>query len=193
MVSASAVRRAVGAGSRGARLMLRLGVVRLFRGGLKTAEVQAQAAADEVFDRVKHIQPYGVATSPLPGSEVLLGFLGGATSLPVAIVVGGRLYRPVDLRTGEVCLYDNLGQRIHLTRDGIVIDGAGLPVTIKHAPSLTIDVPEVIMTGSLAVHGDVTDRSASEPHTMAGMRDVYDRHRHPGDSGGTTGTPTEAM
>src|SRR5260364_207023 len=40
--------------------------------------------------------------------------------------------------SGEAALYDDLGQRVILTRHGIVIEGAGLPVTLRNTPEVTL-------------------------------------------------------
>ncbi len=44
-------------------------------------------------------------------------------------------------------------------------------------------------TGNISTPGDVSDGDGS----MAGIRSTYNEHDHPGDSGGTTGTPNQEM
>lgn len=70
-------------------------------------------------------------------------------------MVADRRYRLQGLAAGEVALYDDLGQKVHLTRGGIVIDGAGLPMTIQNTPHLTADTAQFTLTGDLAVQGKI--------------------------------------
>ena len=55
------------------------------------------------------------------------------------------------LKTGEVAFHDDQGLSIHLTREGIVINGAGKPLAF-------VDCPKVTMDGDLEVAGEVRDR-----------------------------------
>ncbi|PND29703.1 baseplate assembly protein, partial [Achromobacter pulmonis] len=76
---------------------------------------------------------------------------------------------------------------VHLTRAGIVIDGAGKPVTITNAPKVRAE------TDLLECTGEIRDRCDSGGRAMSEMRETYDGHDHPGDSGGTTGKPNQGM
>ena len=84
----------------------------------KTARVRATVAG--VADDVPWIQPYGYQSRPTGGQAVVLA-VGGSGDEAVAILVGDRRYL-LALEAGEVCMSDDLGQRVHLTRTGIVID-----------------------------------------------------------------------
>ena len=89
-------------------------------------QIQVRVLQNETLD-VEHIQPYGLTSVPLPpsadgtGAEVVVYFIGGSRSGGVALQVGDRRYRLTGLEDGEVALYDDLGQMVHLTRTGIVI------------------------------------------------------------------------
>ena len=83
-------------------------------------------------------------------------------------------------------MFDDQKQEVRMTRGGIVIKGAGKPITLT-------DTPEVRMESTLKVTGEVMDRCDSGGKTMAAMRQTYDSHTHLGDSGGTTGTPNQGM
>ena len=92
-------------------------------GGLQ--ELQVQALADEVLDRIERFQQYGLTSVPLPGAEGLLLSVGGSRSNAVIIAVDDRRYRIQGLEGGEVALYtldDELapGHRIVLKRGGII-------------------------------------------------------------------------
>lgn len=185
---ARAVAKLTGPLKRRVMLMLRLGVLHLVRDGLGTQELQVALFGGEVIDRVKSILPYGFTHHPHGGSEVVVASLLGTTANAVALVVGGRAFRLQALQAGEVAIYDDLGQKVHLTRSGIVVDGAGLPILVTNTPKLRMETP------LLEVTGEVRDRCDSDGTTMEAMRQAYNAHVHPEtDNGGPTGTPTETM
>lgn len=170
------------------RIMNMLGraVLRLVDDAAGLQRVQVTVLAGEVRDGVERFQDYGFTSHPLAGADALLVFLGGNRDHPVAVAVADRRHRQTGLEPGEVAVYDDQGQSVHLTRAGIVLRGAGRPVTITDALKVRIEA-------DLEVTGQVKDLCDGAGRTMAGMREVYNGHTHPGDSGGTTGKPTEGM
>lgn len=167
--------------------LLARGVVSAVNAAAKMQTVQVKLLAGEIKDRVEHVEPYGYTAHPLPGAEAVAAFFDGDRSHGVVIVVADRRYRLVGLAPGEVALYDDQGQKVHLTRAGIVVDGAGKPITLTNTTKVRMEAP------LLEVTGEVKDRCDSSGKTMAEMRDIYNSHTHPGDSGGTTGTPSQGM
>lgn len=139
------------------------GLRQAFRGVLSRVDtsapvalVQLQGVAGEVLQDRELFQDYGLTSSPPAGAMAVVLPLGGKSGHMVVIATEHGRYRLRGLASGEVALYDDLGQRVHLTRAGIVIDGAGLPVTIKNTPQVDVDSPEVNMTGALKVAGKIT-------------------------------------
>ncbi|MDR2188956.1 MAG: phage baseplate assembly protein [Azonexus sp.] len=150
-------------------------------------KIQARVLDDEVLGNLARVEPYGFSYRPKPGCQTYLLFPNGDRSYGVAIVVGDKRYQ-LALQEGEVGVHDDQGQKVHLTRSGIVIDGAGRPVTITNAPTVTADTPLLKCTG------DIMDRCNEGGRTMAAMRASFDRHVHPeNDGGGPTDPPTEGM
>ncbi len=107
-------------------------------------------------DDLEHFQPYGftaktkLADTNGEGPEAILLAPGGDRSQGIVICVADRRYRLKPLVDGEVALYDDLDQRIHLTRTGIVIDAP----SIKLGISATLGVarstdPVAVSAGSL--------------------------------------------
>src|SRR5260364_143986 len=76
--------------------------------------------------------------TPRVGSDAVVVFIGGERSNGVIIATGHQASRLNHLKAGEAALYDDLGQRVILTRHGIVIEGAGLPVTLRNTPEVTL-------------------------------------------------------
>ncbi|WP_439598000.1 phage baseplate assembly protein domain-containing protein [Falsiroseomonas sp.] len=117
-------------------------------GGRGARRLQVRFDAAEIRDETPLLQAYGFASRPQPGADVVVLFPGGNRGAGFIVATNDRRYQ-VELAAGEAILHDDLGQKIHLTRAGIVIDGGGLPITLRNAPRVTVE-------GDLEVTGDVT-------------------------------------
>lgn len=150
------------------RLLLSRGVLKLIEDGSGLQSVQVTLLGEKPA-WAERFQQYGMTSVPHGGAEALVAAVGGARAHLVAIAVDDRRYRMASLKTGEVAIYDDLGQSVHLTREGIVITGAGLPLAF-------VDCPLVTMDGDLEVAGEVRDHTS----TMQAMRDTFNPHTHGG-------------
>lgn len=183
----------------------------------KMQSLQVRLLAGEIKDTIEHVEPYGFTSHPQAGAEAVALFLDGDRSHGVVLVVADRRYRLTSLEAGEVALYDDLGQKVHLTRDGMVIDGAGLPIVINNAPSVTVTSPVVTLQASTKVRiesaelestGEIKDRCDSDGSTMewirteietinstiGTMKTKFNAHRHTEyDVAGLTSTPNQTM
>lgn len=169
------------------QLILSRGVGHLSNSGTELQELQIELLSGEVLDGVEHFEPYGYTSNPHPGFEPIAASMAGKRSHTVCIVAADRRYRLKSLANGEVALYDDIGHVVHLTRAGIFIDGGGHQVTIINTPKLRVE-------GGIEATGDIEDRcDMPDGRTMNAMRQAYNGHTHPGDSGGTTGTPNQEM
>lgn len=107
-------------------------------------------------------------------------FLDGDRSHGIVLVIADRKYRMKGMREGEVSIKDDLGQSVHLTRDGIVVKGAGLPMLFEDTPSITFkadsfvrfETPRVEATQLLQAQqltiGGVTGGVGAATATMTG-------------------------
>lgn len=86
-------------------------------------------------DKHQHWQPYGFASAPKDGSHAVVAAIGSHGNQRIALLVGDRRYT-IALEAGEVAVVDDLGQKVHLTRTGIVIDAP----TIKLGGSASLGV-----------------------------------------------------
>lgn len=143
--------------------------------------------SDEVRDGVERMQNYGYTSVPLPGAEGVMVCVSGNRDHGIVIVMDDRRYRLKGLQAGEVALYDDLQQKIHLTRNGILIKGAGLPVTITDTPKVRME------TALLEVTGEIKDKCDSSGKTMSGMRTIYNGHTHNDPQGGAVAAPNQGM
>ena len=177
------------------RLMVSRAVVRLVNDDTKTQTLQLEILKGELYDRIERLQNYGVTSVPLPGAEAVVLAAGGDRAHGVVVVVGDKRYRLTGMEEGEVAIHDDQGQKVHLTRTGIVVDGGGLPITFTNATKAIFEVPvemekPLTMTGAggdgniTSSNGNVSDALGS----MQEMRGVYNFHNH-----GTGPTPNQAM
>lgn len=183
--------------ARRVRLMARRAVVRLIDDSQKLQEAQLAIFSGEVRDLVERFQEYGFTSHPHAGAEAIVLALGGNTDHGAIIAVDDRRYRLTGLAAGEVAIYDDQGQVIHLKRDGHIHIYGCNQLTVTAAEKITFDAPLVECTGDLLVGEDISATGeiadAAGVKKMSGMRQVFDSHTHPGDSGGTTGTPNQGM
>jgi phage baseplate assembly protein V len=167
------------------------GIVKLVNDNFATQTLQASLLADESRDNIENAQPYGFTYHPLSGAECIALFFGGNRDHGSVITVFDKRYRPKNLKSGEVCLYDASGTKILLNNKG--------EIEITTAKSVKITAPTSQVMGNLEVKGnitatgDITDHSASVPKTMAGMRASYNAHTHPDPHGGHTGQTNNPM
>lgn len=167
------------------RLMVARAVLRVVDDAAKLQAVQVQLQADVVRDKAEHFQGYGFTSHPLPGAEGIALSVGGSTDHVVVINIDDRRYR-LHLQPGEAAIYDDLGHRVHLTRNGIEIDGAGHAVLMKNLTKLRVE-------GDVEVVGHVRDLADSASgKTMADMRQVYNGHDHV-ETQQITGKPNQSM
>jgi phage baseplate assembly protein V len=118
--------------------MLARGKLAAVNAGGKMQALQLQLLGGEVKDRLEHFEPYGFTSHPNPGSaEAAVAFLDGDRSHGIVLVVADRKYRMSGFAQGEVAIHDDQGQSVHLTRGGIVVKGAGLPMVFQDTPSIT--------------------------------------------------------
>jgi len=143
--------------------MLARGSVTLANSAGKMQTLQVALLADEDKADVEHFEPFCFAASPLPGAEVLAAFIEGDRSHGVVLAATDRRYRPQTLQGGESAVYNAYGMSIILTKNGIVIAGGGMPISISGVPTVTVTGGDVIADGiSLKnhKHGGVTAGSA---------------------------------
>ena len=171
------------------RIMLAVGraILNAVYDGGKVQLVQASMLADEVRDKMERMAEYGFTSVPLPGAQAVAVFVGGERGHGVVVATGDPRCRMSGLDPGEVALYDDQGQSVHLTRAGIVIKGAGKPIIITDAPKARFEM-------DIEATGNITDNVDSGGRSMQGMRDVFNGHDHDeNDSGGPTDKPNQQM
>ncbi|MGA6047017.1 phage baseplate assembly protein V [Escherichia coli] len=146
-------------------------VVKSISAATKCQTVDVSLIAGEPKAGVEHLEPYGFTARANSGAEAVVLFPDGDRSHAVVVTVSDRRYRLKGLQTGEVAVYDDQGQSVTLTREGIVVDGAGKTITFRNAPEARFEM-------DLEVTGQVKDLCDSSGTTMSAMRLAYNGHRH---------------
>ena len=173
------------------RGMVSRAVVSLVNDAYKMQALQVTLQADQTPDDAEHFQHYGLTSVPFAGAEGIALAVGGSTGHTVVINVDDRRYRVKALATGEVCLYDDLGHKVYLTRAGIVVDGGGQTIRLTNAPLVKVET-NLQVTGSITAGGNVSvTGSVAATGNMTGAGVSLQTHVHGGvqPGGGSTGTP----
>lgn len=146
-------------------------VVKSINAATKCQTVDVELLAGDQKAGIEHFEPYGFTAVANQGAEAIVLFPDADRSHAVAIVVADRRYRIKGLKTGEVAFYDDQGQTVTLTRDGIVVDGAGKVITFRNAPKARFEM-------DIESTGQIKDRCDTDGLTMSAMRIAYNGHKH---------------
>ena len=95
-------------------------------GALQTMQV---TMFGQPADELERIQQYGFSGNPPPAAEVVTANICGSRDHKIVIAVDHRKFRIKGLESGEVAIYDDLGQSVILGREGIRITTPDLSVS----------------------------------------------------------------
>ncbi len=100
----------------------------------------------EIFSGREYFQHYGFTSRPLSGAEIILIREGNHI---IAVASDDRRYR-IAVEAGEVALYTDEGDKIHLQRDKTieVVSGNKLIATVENEVDITTKVAKVTATES---------------------------------------------
>lgn len=170
--------------ARRVRMIVSRAALTLVNDALKVQGVQLTVLDGEVV-QVQRFQQYGYTSVPLPGAEAIVAAVGGVRSHLVALAVDDGRYRLTHLQAGEVALYDNAGNVIHLQNGQVIgitaqraINVTAPQVTVAASSQLAVNAPQasfsgnVSIAGTLAVQSDITTQTqltATTQVTAAGI------------------------
>ena len=180
-------------------------------------ELQVELQDDEVRDNLEHMEPYGFTSEPFldEQTDAVIAFTDDSREHGLVICVADRRYRLKALKKGEVAMYDDLGRKIYLRREGILIDGASSKIDIKTSTTVNINAsasvnvttsnvsitsPETTISGHVTIKGGLNvsgGSGAAVEGSLTTTGDVVansislDNHVHTGvqPGGGNTGGP----
>lgn len=118
--------------SRRISLLVSRGVIRLTKDSTAgNQRLQADLLAGETRDDLERVQEYGFTSRPLSGAEAVVIFPGGSREFGLVIAVDDRRYRIKTLEEGEVALYTDEGDKVHLKRGGLIEIQAASKVVVS--------------------------------------------------------------
>lgn len=124
---------------------------------------------------------FGFSSGLPSGTDVLLVSLSGDRSDAIIIASNNASYRHKNLKPGETVIYNQWGQFIKLTEDGITIEANNKPVTVNQATTVTINATEGVkmVTPKLEVTGEIVDMTdASNNQSLNELRTKFEEHKH---------------
>ncbi|MCD4675337.1 MAG: phage baseplate assembly protein [Desulfobacula sp.] len=141
----------------------------------------------ETFADREYFQHYGFTSRPLSGAEGILLKQGNNIIL---VASDDRRYR-IELAQGEVALYTDEGDHIHMKR-GNLVEVATRELKIIASEKVSMETPLVETTGEIKADLDITDQVPGTGRSMESMRDIYNDHDHI-ETGSTTQGPGDQM
>ena len=129
--------------------------------GVQNASVTIMA--DEEMKGVEYMEPYGFTSVPLQGAEGVVLNVSSRRGSCVVVSLGNRKFRLKGLKSGEVALYTDEGDKlvfergktVRLTTQKLIIDVAET-VDINAGQKVTINAPETEVTGHMTIQNGIT-------------------------------------
>lgn len=120
------------------------GTITASKGESKTRKLQAESNDAYVEDDLEHFEPYGFTSEPFSDAktDAVIAYTDTQHAHGVVLVVHDRRYRITSLKTGEVAIFDDKKRHVYLKREGIEIDGADDPVTVKTTNDININATQ---------------------------------------------------
>lgn len=142
--------------------MIRVVFTKVVDGQVRT--FSASGREGETFDAREFMQHYGFASMPQEGAAGVIVYNGNHI---IAIASDDARCRP-ELKGGESVIFDDLGQKVHLSRDGIVAESP---------KRITATAPEINLGG---------DRDELLALIDERILELLNAHVHPIAGGGVT-------
>lgn len=124
-------------------------------------------------------QHYGFTSAPLAGAEYIAIPVGGNSKHTVVVASEDGRYR-VTLKDGEVALYSDEGDYVHLKR-GRVVEVVTETFLVKAGTKVRFETPRLEATGDAKVDGNIKadGEIADQTRAMQADREIYNGHGHP--------------
>ncbi len=142
----------------------------------------ASGRSNETIDDREYMQHYGFTSRPLPGAEIIIIKEGNHY---IAVASDDRRYR-LALEEGEVAIYTDEGDRVHLKRDKTIHIVSGNKVIADVTNEMTVNCPLINLGAS---RGSI--RYLIDERLLA----LFNNHVHTGvqPGGGNSGKPSQDL
>lgn len=154
------------------RIMMTIsrGVLEAVKDDNKLQLLKLSLLADEQRDNIERFQQYGFTSNPLPGAECIALFPGGNRDHGIVIAVDDRRFRLKALKSGEVALYTDEGDKIHFKR----ADAMGKTKIVIHSDNIELgegSLKALVNSDFLAKYDTHTHASFSAPPVPVSISD----------------------
>ena len=158
--------------------MVLRGVVTLVNNATTMQGLQITLMSDETDNDVERFEEYGLTSVPFTGAEAIALAVGGNPDHRIVIKVADRRHRLAGLVEGEVALYDDQGQKVHIKRNSIDIEatsGKDIYINVSGAGKVYLDgggagvarLGDIVTVNSLVLVG-ATGIAAGHSHPLSG-------------------------
>lgn len=148
------------------QMMVARAVVKVVNDAAGIQALQLSGLEGELIEDAERMQDYGFTSAPFPDAEAVLVFPGGLRSHGLVVAVGDRRYRLKGLQAGEVAMYDDQGQSVVLTRDGIRIVTAR-SIEMEAGERFRVTAPDIELIGNVVTGGEAGQGKAIARHDDA--------------------------
>jgi phage baseplate assembly protein V len=152
------------------------GVVTLVNAVGAVQLVQGEGLSGETLQGAEYFQHFGFTSNMPEGTMYVTIPLGGKTAHCVIVGSEHADHRLKGLLPGESALYNAHAMKFHLTKDGIVVDGGGKPITVQNVSDLTVTnsgAVNVTAGGKATVTADTIDiNGGGDLHGCVGGGDL---------------------
>lgn len=156
-------------------MMISRAVVEMARDTEGMQVLKATVLAGEDRDDIERFQNYGFTSVPLKGSEALVLCPAGNREHMIAVAVDNRTLRLKGLEEGEVAIYTDEGDKIHIKRGGTI--------EVISAAKVHLSAPAVEL-------GAAATESVIKGNTFQAL---FNAHTHIGNMGYDTAPPTAPL
>jgi len=148
--------------------------------------VKIRVLSGETLSNVERFQNYGTTSYPPDSSDAAVVFAQGNRDQGIIVSVDNREFRLKNLEKGEVALYDDLGNKVHLKRSELLVEAVSQVHVV--APLLNIDAPIVNVNGMLNVNGAMNTTGVANLNggmsvtgaATSNGKNIGDTHTHSG-------------
>lgn len=125
-------------------------------------KIKAQVLAGETMEDIERFQNYGMTSNVPDGGEGVIVFPFGNREHGICVVLDNRKFRLKGLAKGEVALFTDEGDTIHMKRGNKIeinaqsqVDVNTTNATVNASGSTTINSPNTTATGNMNVDGNL--------------------------------------
>jgi phage gp45-like len=135
--------------------------------------LQVSLLGEDVIDGPERLQNYGFTSVPKAGADAILVCIGGSHDNGIVIACDDKRYRLKGLASGEVAIYTDEGDKIHL----------------KRGNNIEITTQTLKINGKLNVTGNIESSGEIKGSEVKAGQIALTTHKH---TSASPGSPTSA-